>query len=74
MRDVVYFHGHGMTHAMLVLGIYAVLGAATVIIVQIIRARSRPATASVRTASSQEDIPAPGPGDPAAQVSPARSA
>ena len=74
MRDVVYFHGHGMTHAMLVLGIYAVLGATTVIIVQIIRARSRPATASVRTASSQEDIPAPGPGDPAAQVSPARSA
>ena len=43
MRDVVYFHGHGMTHALLVLGIYAVLGATVVFTVQIMRARARPA-------------------------------
>ena len=46
MRDVVYFHGHGMTHALLVLGIYAILGATVVFTVQILRSRARPATAS----------------------------
>jgi hypothetical protein len=46
MRDVVYFHGHGMTHALLVLGIYAILGATVVFTVQMLRARARPATAS----------------------------
>jgi hypothetical protein len=46
MRDVVYFHGHGMTPALLVLGIWAILGAATVITVNTLRARTKPATAS----------------------------
>jgi hypothetical protein len=27
MRDVVYFHGHGSAHALIVLALYAVLGA-----------------------------------------------
>lgn len=46
MRDVVYFHGHGMTQALLVLGIYAILGATVVFTAQILRARARPAAAS----------------------------
>lgn len=46
MRDVVYFHGHGMTHALLVLGIYAILGATVVFTVHALRARVKPATAS----------------------------
>jgi hypothetical protein len=46
MRDAVYFHGHGMTHALLVLGIYAILGSTVVFTVQILRARARPAAAS----------------------------
>jgi hypothetical protein len=46
MRDVVYFHGHGMTHALLVLGSYAILGAAVILIVNIHRAGARSATAS----------------------------
>jgi hypothetical protein len=40
MRDVVYFHGHGMTDALLVLGGYAILGAAVVVTVHIHRART----------------------------------
>lgn len=46
VRDVVYFHGHGATKALLVLGTYAILGAAVVVTVDIHRARARPATAS----------------------------
>jgi hypothetical protein len=46
MRDVVYFHGHGTTHALLVLGIYPILGATVVLIVHTIRARAKPAIAS----------------------------
>jgi hypothetical protein len=46
MRDVVYFHGHGMTDAILVLSIWAVVGATVVITVNMLRARARPATAS----------------------------
>jgi hypothetical protein len=46
MRDVVYFHGHDMTHALLVLGIWAILGATVVVALNILRARARPATAS----------------------------
>jgi hypothetical protein len=46
MRSVVYFHGHGATNALLVLGTYAILGAAAVVAVHIHRARARPATAS----------------------------
>jgi hypothetical protein len=32
MRDVVYFHGHGARNALVVLAIYAVVGAAATII------------------------------------------
>jgi hypothetical protein len=32
MRDVVYFHGHGSTHALIVLALYAVLGAGAAMI------------------------------------------
>jgi hypothetical protein len=46
MRDVVYFHGHGMTQALLVLGVYAVLGATVVFLVHALRARATQATAS----------------------------
>jgi hypothetical protein len=46
MRDVVYFHGHGMTQALIVLSAYAIAGATVVITVNIIRARAKPATAS----------------------------
>ena len=46
MRDVVYFNGHGMTHALVVLGLYAVLGAAVAITVSSLRAR---ATQSARS-------------------------
>jgi hypothetical protein len=45
MRDVVYFHGHGMTHALLVLGIYAVLGTTVVFTVHALRARPNPGSA-----------------------------
>src|SRR5207302_3997201 len=42
MRDIVYFNGHGMTHALVVLGLYAVLGAAVAVTVSTLRARARP--------------------------------
>ncbi len=41
MRDVVYFDGHGMTNALLVLGLWAVLGAAVAIAVNMLRMSSR---------------------------------
>ena len=41
MRDVVYFHGHGMSHALIVLVSYAVLGAAVVFTVHFRRNRTR---------------------------------
>ncbi|MCW3027749.1 MAG: hypothetical protein JWN81_960 [Solirubrobacterales bacterium] len=43
MRDVVYFHGHGMTRALLVLGIWAIVGATVVIAVNVLRANTGPA-------------------------------
>jgi hypothetical protein len=46
MRDVVYFHGHGMTNALLVLCLWAVLGAAVALTVNTLRARSRVAAAA----------------------------
>jgi hypothetical protein len=46
MRDVVYFHGHGITHALLVLAIYPILGVTVVLTVHALRARAKPATAS----------------------------
>lgn len=44
MRDVVYFHGHGSSHALIVLAIYAVLGAGVAMIAYKLRARGRAAT------------------------------
>jgi hypothetical protein len=43
MRDVVYFHGHGMAYALTVLGLWIVLGATVVVTVNLLRARARPA-------------------------------
>ena len=45
MRSVVYFDGHGGSRALIVLGVYAVVGAAAAIVISIIRARPRPALA-----------------------------
>jgi hypothetical protein len=39
MHDVVYFHGHGMTRALLVLATYTVLGAAVVLTLSAVRGR-----------------------------------
>ena len=44
MRDVVYFHGHGSSHALIVLAVYAVLGAAVAMIAYRLRARAGAAT------------------------------
>ncbi len=44
MRDVVYFHGYGATRALIVLGIYAALGAILAIITDRIRAGAPAAT------------------------------
>jgi hypothetical protein len=43
MRDVVYFHGHGNSQALLVLSIWVVVGAAVAIVVNVLRARPRTA-------------------------------
>src|SRR5207253_10437758 len=40
MRDVVYFHGHGMSMALLVLGLWVILGVAVVLTVNTLRTRS----------------------------------
>src|SRR5262245_1123984 len=40
MRDVVYFNGHGSSHALIVLAIYAVLGAAVAMIAYRLRTRA----------------------------------
>jgi hypothetical protein len=39
MRDVVYFHGHGMTGALLVLAAYTILGTIVVLTVNAVRRR-----------------------------------
>jgi hypothetical protein len=46
MRDVVYFHGHGATSALLVLGTYAILGAIGALAMNRLRAHAEPTTAS----------------------------
>jgi Protein of unknown function (DUF3533) len=46
MRDVVYFHAHGATRALLVLAAYAILGISLALTVDIVRARERPVTAA----------------------------
>jgi hypothetical protein len=40
MRDVVYFHGHGSSHALIVLAVYALLGAAVALIAYTVRTRA----------------------------------
>jgi hypothetical protein len=45
MRDVVYFHGHGIGQAILVLGIWAAGGAIVAVVVNVLRARARPVAA-----------------------------
>ena len=47
MRDVVYFHGHGSSHELIVLAAYAVLGAAVALIAY--RLRTGPGTSTVAT-------------------------
>lgn len=49
MRDVVYFHGHGMAYALLVLCLWAILGATVVVTVNVLRARARPAIRTTAT-------------------------
>src|SRR5262249_55189329 len=46
LRDVVYFNGHGSSHALTVLAIYAVLGGAVAMIARRLRPRAAPATPS----------------------------
>jgi prepilin-type processing-associated H-X9-DG protein len=46
MRNVAYFDGHGTTHALLVLGIYSILGATGAITLYRLRACAQPTTAS----------------------------
>jgi hypothetical protein len=50
IRDVVYFHGHGMTQALLVLCLWAVVGAAVAITVNTLRTRAHAAAASSEAA------------------------
>jgi hypothetical protein len=45
LRDVVYFNGHGSSHALIVLAVYAVLRGAVAMIVRKLRT---PAAAAVR--------------------------
>ena len=45
MRDVAYFHGHGSAHALIVLALWAVLGAALAFTVHRVRGRGEPAPA-----------------------------
>ena len=46
MRDVVYFHGHGSSRELIVLGVYAVLGAAVAMIAYRLRVGAGAATSS----------------------------
>jgi hypothetical protein len=46
MRDVVYFNGHGAARALLVLGIYAILGVIGAIALHSLRGGAEPATTS----------------------------
>ena len=44
MRDVVYFHGHGSSHELIVLAVYVVLGAAVAMVANRLRGRAGAAT------------------------------
>ena len=46
LRDVVYFNGHGSSHALIVLAVYAVLGGALAMIARRLRTRAAAATAA----------------------------
>ena len=46
MRDVVYVDGHGATRALIVLGVYAIAGAAAAIVAYNLRGRYRTAAAA----------------------------
>jgi hypothetical protein len=52
MRDVVYFHGHGSARELIVLAVYAVLGAAAAMIAYRLRTRPGAATRSQRLEAS----------------------
>jgi hypothetical protein len=41
MRDVVYFHGHGSSHALITLALYAIIGAGVALSVYSIRTRKK---------------------------------
>jgi hypothetical protein len=61
MRDVVYFNGYGATRALVVLGIYAVLGAILAIIADRIRTRAPAATPAAPASAGQVSAqPPPG--------------
>jgi hypothetical protein len=49
LRDVVYFNGHGSSHALVVLALYAVLGAAVAMIAYGLRTRGGAATEATKT-------------------------
>jgi hypothetical protein len=49
MRDVVYFNGHGSSHALIVLAVYAVLGAGVAMLAYRLRARAGAATVASQT-------------------------
>ncbi len=55
MRDVVYFNGHGTSHALIVLAAYAVLGAGVAMIAYRLRARAAAATAAPQTGEAPSD-------------------
>jgi hypothetical protein len=52
LRDVVYFNGHGSAHDLIVLGIYAVLGAGVALIAFRLRTHRSAATAAGQTAGA----------------------
>jgi hypothetical protein len=49
LRDVVYFNGHGSSHALIVLALYAVLGAAVALIAYKLRTRGGVAAGAIKT-------------------------
>jgi hypothetical protein len=51
LRDVVYFNGHGSSHALIVLVVYAVLGAGVAMTVA--RLRARPGAAAMRATGAR---------------------
>jgi hypothetical protein len=55
MRDVVYFHGYGATRALIVLGIYAGLGAILAIIAGRIRAGAPAASGGEQVSATAQD-------------------